>query len=117
MPREVRVTGINYGSKWHTEDWAKLPTFSTFSNGACLFFFFFFFYLRGIRKRSGKKHSRGKARSLDGRHDFVSGYETERNKSWRFALTLRDYSYALRSCRSGVFLLFSQFGFSHLVSF
>lgn len=115
MPREVRVTEINYGSKWHTEEWAKLPTFSTFSNGACLFFFFF--YLRGIRKRPRKKHSRGKARSLDGRYDFVSSYETERNKSWRFARTLRDYSYALRSCRSGVFLLFSQFGFSHLVSF
>lgn len=82
MPREVRVTGINYGSKWHTEEWAKVPIFSTFSSGACLVFFF---YLRGIRKRSGKKSSRGKARSLDGRYDFVSSYETKRNKSWRFA--------------------------------
>ena len=54
MPREVRVTGINYGSKWHTEDWAKLPTFSTFSNGACLFFFFFFLFTRH-KKKVGKE--------------------------------------------------------------
>ena len=96
------------------------------SRPSCLLFLFFFsFFLsflpsRAFQRRSGwflrfyersgKKRSRGKTRSLDRRYDSVSSYETERNKSRRFARTLRDYTYARRSCRSGVFALFFQPG-------
>lgn len=57
MPTEVRVTEINYGSKWHTEEWAKLPTFSTFSNGACLFFFLFTRHKKKVEKEAFARKS------------------------------------------------------------
>lgn len=114
--RKRRETGINYGSKWtDPEEQAKLPTSLSF------FFLPSFFLSRvfqrrsgwslpGFYERSGKKRSRGKTRSPGRRYDSVSSYETERNKSRRFARTLRDYTYARRSCRSGVSALFFQPG-------